>query len=436
MTCRYLYNRYILDIYSAIHFGRHPGPSHTVSLARTLLRRPDRAFAVRKVVLLAWSKMPSTYRGEDMSNEDWFLNLVSHLSSSGRERDVWMQDLRDGCDDAWIALLLTQMLNVQELIIHLAPNTKHVIRVLHQAAIGDKPFDTILCLPLLNRMSIWLYPSTIPRLVRPLLLFPGLKTISMHQITFPGYRVRSRELDIPPLKKRRLDRLLTERGLAFEHLSLELNSAAPWSACLITLLRAGKGLKSLRFVDNHKHHGPYTTNLFELFHTMTVYMSSIESLWLEFNTRLPRFGGARPLKSLQRFTGLKRLWISIRYLLNLDDTYSRPLRSLLPGQLLGLSLCLSKGTPLGALARHLEDYIRDARDLRELTIESRSSLSRSPELEIYANEETDSSEVERLSAECMERDIRFQLCYVYQNDPPRTEWDCYFAPRFTVPVVP
>ncbi|WEW60160.1 hypothetical protein PRK78_005645 [Emydomyces testavorans] len=124
---------------------------HTSALLRAILLNPNLAQWVRELDICLLDYAPVSGLWDECSSAKKFVPVpidaqlleraVSSASHSEEEKDQWLTDLKKAKADAYVALMLVQLVGLQKLTIRTLGDGSHCHKIIERAAKGEKPFD-------------------------------------------------------------------------------------------------------------------------------------------------------------------------------------------------------------------------------------------------------------------------------------------------------
>jgi hypothetical protein len=340
--CRRFYHLLLPQVYKSITL-EFCDEDLLSSLVHALLRKPNLAQAVRHLKLKFWDDS----RGDPDYDMPYDLALLSPIvelySHSEDERTKWEDALKGGVGDAWVALLLPLLPNLQTLKTEVPPGPVFFDRMLERAVTGQKPFDT-----------------------RP--AFSSLIEASLKPNFHSGEFVRISQI----MQFARMPAMRRFTGTSFAEdgpcsavvtssiTEMELlDSAGGGGMC--NILRACPNLESFKY--QHRELEEYDP-LWFYFNPAGILVAlagakpNLQSLWLGYFLSAGAVGSPtedRFIGSLAEFRALKHLQLRAQNLLN-----GGPLIEILPSSL--ESLCIDHaGFNLSRLVDTLQQFIPNAR---------------------------------------------------------------------------
>ncbi|MCJ1398833.1 hypothetical protein MMC11_002034 [Xylographa trunciseda] len=269
------------------------------SLLQALLRKPWLAQYVRYLKTTWWFTEEDNM--EDMQNfrADWESELlreaVTAASHNQAEEIEWLEAVTVGNADAWVALLLIKLFNVEELDLEIPNCALYPFKVLDRAAERERPFDISPAFASLARISVAWYDDEGGLdcdLVMPLFGLPSLRTFSARML-----------IDCCTWAPK--DSQITEIELT------ESNG----SQGMLGIIGACANLKSLRYEHANKHVFGGEFQIVMLRDALVSTKHSLERLWVDFSpehnqTRIRR-GPNEAIGTMKDFLMLKD--IRLRY---------------------------------------------------------------------------------------------------------------------------
>lgn len=160
LVCQAWYALLSRDVYSKAQFRAKPGQYH--ELARLIRQSPHFRDAIYNLYIEAILIPESTHDNCESDSEqtgfpddEIFQDLVKQLSEDQCEQKPWEEELRDESDDAWLALVLAQLPNLQRLDVkYRERNTQWVSHVFARVASGSLTFDPDQPVPLQRLQAV------------------------------------------------------------------------------------------------------------------------------------------------------------------------------------------------------------------------------------------------------------------------------------------
>lgn len=156
LCCWKLYDVVVPILYSnpSLRPERRGHRKFVYSFVEGILKKPCLAWAVERLELHRWDNVPDTMTHELFPEVH---QIVKSCSLSEDEHSKWIDDIRTGKSDAWLALMFSKLQNLHAIWILFPPSTKypnHVNRMLQRAARKEPPFDGQPAFPLLTEVYV------------------------------------------------------------------------------------------------------------------------------------------------------------------------------------------------------------------------------------------------------------------------------------------
>ncbi|RLM02032.1 hypothetical protein CFD26_109155 [Aspergillus turcosus] len=360
--------------------------SQTRSFLSAALRHPELARAVRALDLSGWRTRSEPYESTSMPAVDMelFRNWAQEISYSDEEYVQWEQDLQQDDGEAWIALLLPLVRNVQQLRLVYPKENRYLDRMMQRAVQREKPFDTQPAFRALREVSLGHLDDTpdskgtyLPSQVLPFLQLPSMRAIAVDSI------IESTSADEQPQPQQ-------SPASSVSEIVLNTSSGAKGMTSIIAACSALRSFK-YQHSDGHLLAEGYQPAAF--YRSLSASKHTLHTLWLDScGVHLPfTIAGANETHdewfgSLADFTNLKDVRIRLPNLLDIryQAEPSVPLAEVLPTGVESLyvegckentlaMLVNQLGTLLGASNSGIADGRRGQsarfKDLKKLEIE-------------------------------------------------------------------
>ncbi|KAL4903763.1 hypothetical protein BDW74DRAFT_155382 [Aspergillus multicolor] len=323
--------------------------SEVQSFLKTITLRPALANAVRSLDFDGWTfedAQPRIVQDELAL----FSKSEEAFAHSPEEQVQWENDLSDGMDEAWMALLLASVPNVRQLRLvypsHSLESRGYLDRLLQRAATQQKPLDERLAFTLLQEVSLRQVTrdddangTFSPAQIQPFLQMPSLSRVAVDSlIEYRPELEASEEQPLIHLAPQQTEEPPSEQNHQLSEITFTSSNAFNG---LKTLL----GHPSCRALKSFKYQHTDALLLSEGFQpsafnaSLSRHKSTLETLWLDnFGTHLPfTIGGLNEsyeewFGSLADFTALKDLRIRLTNLLDIQYSFEpvTPLTEVLP----------------------------------------------------------------------------------------------------------
>jgi hypothetical protein len=361
--------------------------SQTRSFLSAALRHPELARAVRVLDLSGWRRRYESYESNIMPVEDMevFRNWTREISHSEEEYAQWEQDLQQDVGEAWIALLLPLVRNVQHLRLVYPKENRYLDRMMQRAVQREKPFDTQPAFRALREVSLGHLDDTLdskgtylPSQVLPFLQLPSMRAITVDSVIESTPADEQPQPDPSP-----------SPASSVSEIVLNTSSGAKG---VTSIVAACSGLRSFKYQhsDDHLLAEGYQPAAF--YRSLSASKQTLHTLWLDScGVHLPfTIAGANQTHdewfgSLADFTNLKDVRIRLPNLLDIryQAEPSVPLAEVLPAGVESLyvegckensltMLVNQMGTLLGANKSGVADGRRQSprfKELKKLEIE-------------------------------------------------------------------
>ncbi|QVM07990.1 hypothetical protein D8B26_002685 [Coccidioides posadasii str. Silveira] len=324
--------------YKSIDLGPYISKRSIRTLLRTLLERPSLADHIRELQLFLWdsdgayvgpvtlSSRPA--REEILSRPRLhrrYALLEKKITFASRSQDEeweWLEDIRAGVVDAFLAVLLILVPNLENLkMTQFPPNSNHFFKTIFRAARRSEPFDEH---PILTRLSFVDIMPHFANCVGPCILLPYI--------------------GLPALKTLVTSKLgedwLNRGQWADSSLTTLKVTQSCCSASIATFLESCKSLKVFKY-SHHNEFGPQRFNIMGIWKSLQVTKDTLEDLWLDVERGRDIFEPSWPTEvpfSFAEFRALKVIGITTRQILDLQNPDSHALVDILPPNLEGLTL--------------------------------------------------------------------------------------------------
>ncbi|KAI9926996.1 hypothetical protein ASPWEDRAFT_295017 [Aspergillus wentii DTO 134E9] len=382
-ACRRFYHALLPILYSDVTFHFHSEAKLVVSFLQSVVRTSELALAVRSLELYPWKTPRSTvFDPDDELEYDETLvdGLLDQADIPSKEREAWDVCITTGVTDAWLALLLPQLRNLEKISICWPYGATYVPRVLAKAA--QNPTSTF---PHLKEAYARWYDTENgldSSQLNPFFAFPSMRKLCGFSICEDD----GSDAD---------EALIPYSGVPYSGITeIDLGSSNDTNG-MVDWLRRCKGLKSFRII----HGGALVS--FEDFapnntlRSLELHKATLENIWMDDDDDESSddydFAG-----SFVDFTALKHLYLRLQNLLNVDNEAStRCLKDLLPPSLETLFIKYSRAE---STINQLEDLVSSRRLPKLARIDLEGFYSRQVDVRPM---------IDRLRAVCEEVGVSF-----------------------------
>jgi hypothetical protein len=308
--------------------------NQTRSFLSAALRHPELARAVRALDFSGWRTQSDAYESTSVAAEEMevFGTWAQEISHSDEEYVQWEQDLQQDVEEAWIALLLPLVRNVQQLQLVYPKENKYLDRMMQRAVQREKPFDTHPAFCALRDVSLGHLDDTMdskatyaPSQVLPFFQLPSMRAITVDSV------VESTSADEQPQPEQ-------EPSPASSVSEIVLNSSSG-ARGMTSMVATCPALRSFKYQhsDGHLLAEGYQPAAF--YRSLSASKDTLHTLWLDScGVHLPfTIAGANETHdewfgSLADFTNLKDVRIRLPNLLDIryQAEPSVPLTEVLP----------------------------------------------------------------------------------------------------------
>lgn len=358
-VCRHFHDLFLRVLYRSATLE---GWKDTRSFLGAILRRPELARAVRDLDFHGWKSIAPSDGGGNPANHDLsiFADWAGSVSHSEEEHTQWKDDLEKGAGDAWVALLLPMLSNLQQLRLVYPKENVYLDRTLHRALNGEKPFDTQPAFPSLEGVSLkHLDEDEVEKSnYKPSQILPFFK--------FPSMRSFSADSVIENIQEGDETTLDSLAGSSSIH-EITLRSSNGRQG-MDSLIASCSRLKSFKYQhsDSHALAEGYQPSAF--YQSLAGSKNSLETLWLDSHGQHHTFTAAglneshdEWFGSLVDFKALKDIRIRLPNLLDIryQSEPSSPLTDVLPSSLQSLYVEGCKENNLSTLLSQLDTVIKN-----------------------------------------------------------------------------
>ncbi|GIJ89209.1 hypothetical protein Asppvi_008139 [Aspergillus pseudoviridinutans] len=336
--------------------------SQTRSFLRAALRHPELARAVRALDLSGWRTRSESYESTSVAAEEMevFRNWAQEISHSDEEYVQWEQDLQQDVDEAWIALLLPLVRNVQQLRLVYPKENRYLDRMMQRAVQREKPFDSQPAFRALRDVSLGHLNDTLdskgtyaPSQVLPFFQLPSMRAVTVDSV------IESTSTDEQPQPEPSVSSVS----------EIVLNSSSGAKG-MTSIIAACSALRSFKYQhsDGHLLAEGYQPAAF--YRSLSASKDTLHTLWLDScGVHLPfTIAGANETHdewfgSLADFTNLKDVRIRLPNLLDIryQAEPTVPLTEVLPAGVESLYVEGCKENSLAMLVKQLGTLLSASR---------------------------------------------------------------------------
>ncbi|RHZ63763.1 uncharacterized protein CDV56_106236 [Aspergillus thermomutatus] len=341
--------------------------SQTRSFLSATLRHPELARAVRTLDLSGWQTKSGSYESTSIAEEDMevFRNWTREVSHSDEEYVQWERDLQQDIEEAWIALLLPLVSNVQQLRLLYPKENRYLDRMMQRAVQGEKPFNTQPAFRALRQVSLGHLDDSLdskgtylPSQVLPFFQLPSMRAITADSV------IESTSAD----EQQTQTQSRIEPSPASSVSEIVLNSSSGAKG-MMSIVAACSALRSFKYQhsDGHLLAEGYQPAAF--YRSLSASKHTLRTLWLDScGVHLPfTIAGANETHdewfgSLADFTNLKDIRIRLPNLLDIryQAEPSVPLTEVLPTGVESLYVEGCKENSLAMLVKQLGTLLGSA----------------------------------------------------------------------------
>ncbi|PKX99374.1 uncharacterized protein P174DRAFT_447879 [Aspergillus novofumigatus IBT 16806] len=334
--------------------------NQTRSFLSAALRHRELARAVRTLDLSGWRTQSETYESTSVAAEDMqvFRNWAQEISHSDEEYVQWEHDLQQDVGEAWMALLLPLVRNVQQLRLVYPKENKYLDRMMQRAVRREKPFDTQPAFRALLDVSLGHLDDTLdskgtyaPSQVLPFFQLPSMRTITVDSM------IESTSADEQPQPEQ------DPPASSISEIVLNSSSGAKGMTSIVAACSALRSFK-YQHSDGHLLAEGYQPAAF--YRSLSASKHTLHTLWLDTcGVHLPfTITGANETHdewfgSLADFTNLKDVRIRLPNLLDIryQAEPSVPLTEVLPAGVESLYVEGCKENSLAILVNQLRTLL-------------------------------------------------------------------------------
>ncbi|KAH1589902.1 hypothetical protein KXX25_004660 [Aspergillus fumigatus] len=343
--------------------------SQTRSFLSAALRHPELARAVRALDLSGWRTHSEAYEGTSVTVDEMevFRNWAQEISRSDEEYIQWEQDLQQDVAEAWMALLLPLVRNVQQLRLVYPKENKYLDRMMQRAVQREKPFDTQPAFRALRQVSLGHLDDTLdskgtyaPSQVLPFFQLPSMRAVAVDSV------VESTSADEQPQPEQEQEQEQEQEPSPTSSVSeIVLNSSSGANG-MTSIVAACSAIRSFKYQhsDDHLLAEGYQPAAF--YRSLSASKHTLHTLWLDScGVHLPfTMTGANETHeewfgSLADFKSLKDVRIRLPNLLDIryQAEPSVPLTELLPAGVESLYMEGCKENSLAMLVNQLRTLL-------------------------------------------------------------------------------
>ncbi|GIJ98161.1 hypothetical protein Aspvir_000276 [Aspergillus viridinutans] len=336
--------------------------NQTRSFLSAALRHPELARAVRALDLSEWQTRSESSESTSVAAEEMevFRNWAQEISHSDEEYVQWEQDLQQDVEEAWIALLLPLVRNVQQLRLVYPKENKYLDRMMQRAVQREKPFDMQPAFRALRGVSLGHLDDALdskgtyaPSQVLPFFQLPSMRAVTVDSV------VESTSADEQPQPD--------PSASSVSEIVLNSSSGAKGMTSIVTACSALQSFK-YQHSDGHLLAEGYQPAAF--YRSLSASKHTLHTLWLDScGVHLPlTIAGANETHdewfgSLADFTNLKDVRIRLPNLLDIryQAEPSVPLTEVLPAGVESLYVEGCKENSLAMLVNQLGTLLSASR---------------------------------------------------------------------------
>ncbi|KAE8375603.1 hypothetical protein BDV26DRAFT_11885 [Aspergillus bertholletiae] len=354
--------------------------AQTRSFLHAILHKPELARSVRTLYFDDWQQHPS-FSSISSSQQKMMTSLnkwAETISHSYEEYVKWEQDLLQGVEEAWIALVLPLVNNLRQLRLVYPKKNAYLDRMLLRTMKGEKPFDVQPALSMLQEVSLSHQDSEedtkgsyVPSQVFPFFQLPSMRRFSADSVIECG----------PPQEDGHTP--ATEVLAAGSSLISEITlTSSNGSQGMENLIASCASLKSFKYQHSDSHLLAEGFQPSAFYRSLAGSKNSLRTLWLDsYGNHLPfTISGVNETHdewfgSLADFTALKDIRIRLTNLLDIQyqPEPSTVLTDILPLSVESLFIEGCKENTLGMLILQLKMVLNKRQTrfsrLRRLDIE-------------------------------------------------------------------
>ncbi|RJE27580.1 hypothetical protein PHISCL_00005 [Aspergillus sclerotialis] len=360
-SCRQFHDLFLGSLYRSATLD---GWTKTRSFLGAILRRPGLARAVRELDFHSWKPMSlSDDRNPGNYDMAMFADLAKVFSHSEGEYQQWKHDLKNGAGDAWIALLLPLLSNLEHLHLVYPKRSGYLDETLRRAMNGDKPFNAQPAFRRLAEVSLNHMDegddsgpgNYLPSQILPFFRFPSMRVFSADSVIEHHPQTDDRKAVSEPLNG----------SSSIDEIRLSSSNGRQGMGSLVTSCSSLRSFK-YQHSDSHALAEGYQPSAF--YQSLAGSKNSLETLWLDYYGQHHTFTASglneshdEWFGSLVDFTALKDIRIRLPNLLDIryQNEPTSPLTEVLPSSLESLYVEGCKENNLSILLSQLELVIKD-----------------------------------------------------------------------------
>ncbi|KAB8219780.1 hypothetical protein BDV33DRAFT_104757 [Aspergillus novoparasiticus] len=353
--------------------------AQTRSFIHAILHKPELARSVWSVHFDDWQQhhpfSSASSSEQDMTSLNKWAETISH---SHEEYVKWEQDLLQGVEEAWIALLLPLVNNLRQLRLVYPNKNAYLDRMMQRVMKGEKPFDAQPAFSMLQDVSLGHQDSKedtkgsyMPSQIFPFFQLPSMRTFSADSVIESSPSQEDGHTSTA-------EALVAGSCLISE---ITLNSSNG-SQGMENLIASCSSLKSFKYQHSDSHLLAEGFQPSAFYRSLAGSKNSLHTLWLDsYGTHLPfTIAGVNETHdewfgSLADFTALKDIRIRLPNLLDIryQPEPSTVLTDILPPSVESLYIEGCKENTLGMLIGQLKMVLNKRQTrfsgLRRLDIE-------------------------------------------------------------------
>lgn len=353
--------------------------AQTQSFLRAILRKPELARSVRSLHFDDWQQHHSfssaSSSEQDMTSFNKWAETISH---SNEEYLKWEQDLLQGVEEAWIALLLPLVNNLRRLRLVYPNQNVYLDRMLQRAMKGEKPFDAQPAFSMLQDVSLGHQDSEedakgsyTPSQIFPFFQLPSIRMFtadSLIESSAPQEDEHTSTTEVP--------------GVGSSPISEITLNSSNGSQGMESLIASCSSLKSFKYQHSDSHLLAEGFQPSAFYRSLAGSKNSLQTLWLDnYGNHLPfTIAGVNETHdewfgTLTDFTALKDIRIRLPNLLDIryQPEPSTALTDILPQSVESLYVEDCRENTLGMLIGQLKMVLNKRQTrfsgLRRLDIE-------------------------------------------------------------------
>lgn len=315
------------------------------SFLYTVTRNPELAGCVQSLALAAWETNQDwdTNRDPEKTIErpnfdgDLIRKLVDEATDySEEEKSVWLQDLEEFYDDAWLALLIPRLTGLRKIGFEWPFGSSHVSKMLYKAAINGGA-----CFPHLEEVNMCWYDTenaVASYQMHPFFKFPSVRKVSGWKVAENAKEEEEEDFEpdpteIPDPAEILKDVSLPPRCSNVTDIDLSETNAGEG---MREWIRACKTLKSFRIIHGGACISYDDLQPRKLYNSLSLHKSTLEAIWVEHDEYLSDGDIDNEwMGSFIDFSALKFLRLSLYNLIGLKEQGSptRKISDVIPSSL-------------------------------------------------------------------------------------------------------